>query len=316
MLTFFKTMLGACALTLSMAGSAAAEKTGQSSDALAQAAAPSAAQPSVQLIRNATLKISYGDTVFLVDPMLAPQGEYPGFPGTYRSDLRNPLTPLPMPLADILSGVDAVLLTHTHSDHWDEAAQKALPKNLPIFVQHKDDAKLVRSQGFSDVRILENHAEFGGVNLQRTECRHGSPAMFADEEMAKMAGSVMGLVFKAPDAKSIYVAADTVWFEGVDKAIASHTPDVIILNTGRAALALEKFKDDPYIIMGKEDTLRAARAAPQAAIVAVHMDAINHMTVNRRDLSEYVNAQGIRHRVLIPFDGETLRFGSTNAARE
>lgn len=270
--------------------------------------------PSVQLIRNATLKITYGDTVFLVDPMLAPQGAYPGFPNTHRSELRNPLTPLPMPLDDILKGVDAILITHTHSDHWDDAAQKALPKNLPVFVQHEDDAKLVRAQGFSDVRIIEQQADFGGVSLHRTECRHGSPAMLANADIAKTIGSVMGLVFKAPGAKSIYVAADTVWFEGVDKAIASHAPDIIILNTGRAALALDAFKDAPYIIMGKEDTLRAARAAPQAAIVAVHMDAINHMTVDRRDLSEYVNAQGIRHRVLIPFDGETLRFEGFGAA--
>lgn len=28
----------------------------------------------LQLIRNATLKIQYGDTVFLLDPMLAAQG--------------------------------------------------------------------------------------------------------------------------------------------------------------------------------------------------------------------------------------------------
>lgn len=108
--------------------------------------------------------------------------------------------------------------------------------------------------------------------------------------------------------KTVYIAADTIWFSGVEQAIAENAPDVIVLNTGRAALAQEKFKADPYIIMGKEDTLRAYQRAPNAKIVAVHMDAINHMTVDRKDLSEYTYQQGIRDRVLIPFDGEVLHF--------
>ncbi len=50
----------------------------------------------IQHIRNATIKVTYGETTFLIDPMLADQGAYPGFPNTYRSELRNPLVGLPM----------------------------------------------------------------------------------------------------------------------------------------------------------------------------------------------------------------------------
>lgn len=262
----------------------------------------------VQLIRNATVKVTYGDTTFLVDPMLAEPGAYPGFQDTYRSELRNPLTTLPMPIENILKGVDAVILTHTHLDHWDEAAQKALPKDIPLFVQDEKDAALLRSQGFQNVRILANTTEFSGVTLSRTACKHGSDMMFADPTAGASLGNVMGIVFKAPGEKTAYLAADTVWFSGVDDAISAHQPDIIILNTGGAALTIEKFKDNPYIIMGKEDTLRASKAAPNAKIVAVHMDAINHMTVDRKDISEYSYEQGIRDKVLIPFDGEVLHF--------
>lgn len=262
----------------------------------------------VQLIRNATVKVSYGDTTFLVDPMLAEPGTYPGFPGTYRSELLNPLTPLPLSAEEIIKGVDAVILTHTHLDHWDEAAQKALPKDIPLFAQDEKDAALLRSQGFLDIRILGNTAEFGGVTISRTACKHGSDTMFADPTEGEILGSVMGIVFKAPGEKTAYIAADTVWFSGVENAIAEHQPDIIILNTGAAALTDEKFKDNPYIIMGKEDTLRASKAAPDAKIVAVHMDAINHMTVDRKHVSEYAYEQGIRDRVLIPFDGEVMHF--------
>ena len=36
------------------------------------------------------------------------------------------------------------------------------------------------------------------------------------------------------------------------------------------------------------------RVAPDARVVAVHMDAINHMTVGRKDLSRYAAERGIR----------------------
>ena len=106
----------------------------------------SATTVQMQQIRNATVKISYADTTFLIDPMLAKKGAYPGFEGTYRSELHNPLVELPMATQEILAGVDAIIVTHTHLDHWDDAAQQLLPKDLPLFVQNQSDAKIIRSE--------------------------------------------------------------------------------------------------------------------------------------------------------------------------
>ena len=39
-------------------------------------------------------------TTFLIDPMLAVKGAYKGFDGTPRSELRNPLVDLPVPITD------------------------------------------------------------------------------------------------------------------------------------------------------------------------------------------------------------------------
>lgn len=263
---------------------------------------------SLQLIRNATVKLKDGDTTVLVDPMLSEPGAYPGFPDTYRSELRNPLTPLPMPISEILGDVDAVILTHTHLDHWDDAAQAVLPKDLPIYVQNEADASLVRSQGFKNVRILGQTDKIGNFEINRTTCQHGSKKMFEDPVVGKSLGDVMGMVFKSHDGKKAYLAADTIWFKGVDDAIKEYNPDIIILNTGGAALTIDKFMDSPEIIMDEKDVLRAVKAAPKAKVVGVHMDAINHMTVDRRKLSEYAYKNGIRDKVLIPFDGEVMTF--------
>ncbi|WP_217539409.1 hypothetical protein [Stenotrophomonas sp. GbtcB23] len=45
--------------------------------------------------------------------MLASKGAYPGFPETYRNELRNPTVELPFDTGQVLKGVDAVLVTHT-----------------------------------------------------------------------------------------------------------------------------------------------------------------------------------------------------------
>lgn len=263
---------------------------------------------SVQLIRNATVRVTCGKTTFLVDPMLSEPGSYPGFPGTCHSELRNPLVPLPIPIKTALKGIDAVILTHTHLDHWDKAAQEALSSNLPFFVQDKKDADLVRSQGFENIRILEKTTHFNGVTLTKTSCQHGSRAMYADPATGEALGSVMGIVFRSPHEKTVYLAGDTIWFGGVDEAITHFKPDILILNAGAAAFSLDQFKAAPEIIMGKEDMLRASQAAPDAKIIAVHLDAINHMTVNRKELLEYTTCHGLRDRVLIPLDGEIMQF--------
>lgn len=62
------------------------------------------------------------------------------------------------------------------------------------------------------------------------------------------------------------------------------------------------------IIMGEEDVLRAAQTAKDSKIVAVHMDAVNHMSLSREELRTYVKKQGIENRVDIPEDGASLEY--------
>ncbi|WP_417777977.1 MBL fold metallo-hydrolase [Stutzerimonas xanthomarina] len=258
----------------------------------------------LQQIRNATVKISYGGTTFLIDPMLAKKAAYPGFENTYRSNLRNPLVDLTESPEKVISGVDAVIVTHTHLDHWDDAAQKALPKDIPLFAQHEEDAQLIRSQGFKNVRVLTDEAEFGGVKLTKTGGQHGTDEMYAVPALAKPLGEAMGVVFQAPGYKTLYLAGDTIWRKEVDQAIETYHPKVIVLNAGKAKMT----GFEGAIIMGEEDVLRASKAAKDARIVAVHMDAVNHMSLTREDLRTYVKKQGIESRVDIPEDGASLEF--------
>jgi len=260
-------------------------------------------QTQIQLVRNATLKISYADTTFLVDPMLAKKGAYPGFEGTYRSTLRNPLLELPMSVDEVIAGVDAIIVTHTHLDHWDEAAQQLLPKDLPIFVQHEADAALIKSQGFKQVTVIHDQTKFAGITVTKTGGQHGTDEMYAVPQLAALLGEAMGVVFKAPGYKTTYVVGDTVWNGVVEQALNKHQPDVVILNTGYAQI--EGFPNS--IIMGKEDVTRTKNIVPEATIIRVHMDAVNHAALSRKELREFVKANNLTRSVKVPNDGEILK---------
>ena len=69
-----------------------------------------------------------------------------------------------------------------------------------------------------------------------------------------------------------------------------------------------RFLEGDPIIMDADDVIETASAAPRATIVAVHMEALNHCPLRRAELRAAVDDAGVGGRVVIPEDGETLRF--------
>jgi L-ascorbate metabolism protein UlaG (beta-lactamase superfamily) len=249
-------------------------------------------------VRNATMLITYAGIRFLIDPMLADKGSFSGFPGTINDDLANPLVPLPMPL-DQITDVDAVFVTHLHEDHWDEAAAKALPMTIPIIVPSELVAAGIKGAGFTDVRIVDEGFEFKGVSLARTEAVHGVEAVtqaFPPEFL-----HVGGAVFSHPSEKTMYLAADTIWYDKVAEAITRHAPEIIIVNCGNAqAFGMGR------LIMNASDVHEVHKAAPSATLVGTHMEAVNHCVLTRQGMRSYAEQHGFADRMILPADGETV----------
>lgn len=274
-----------------------------SAQTIQAASRDTSAEVSYQHIRNATAKLKIGNKTFLIDPYLGKQGAYAGFEGTVNSHIRNPRIPLPMDTNDIIKGVDAIIVTHTHDDHWDKAAQEQLPKDLPVFVQNAGDAKIIRSQGFKDVRVVGQNTAFGNVKLSKTGGQHGTDEMYSNPQFAELAGDAMGVVMQAPQSETVYIVGDTLWNHHVEYALAKYRPEVVVMNTGLAKMQ----GMDGAIIMGTEDVGKMRQTMPAAQIVTVHMDAVNHATVSRQNMRDYVKQHGLK-AVFVPNDGETLKF--------
>lgn len=248
----------------------------------------------IQLIRHATLKIKYNNLTILVDPMFSPQGSLAPVANAANEDC-NPLVSLPVMVDEIIEGVDAIIVTHLHRDHLDDAAIQSLPKDIVVFCQLEDELKLLE-HGFTNVVKVISNGEWKGIKLSRTGGRHGTG------ELAKMMGPVSGFVLEADSEETLYIAGDSVWCDEVEKAIKIYIPKVIILNGGEA-----QFLTGDPITMGYSDIEQVSRYIPDSKIVVVHMESWNHCLLKRSILKESVESNEIRN-VIIPDDGEKINF--------
>lgn len=244
----------------------------------------------LRLIRHATLLLQLGGLRLVVDPQLDPAGARPPVEGT-PNPLRNPLVELPETPEDVVSGIDAAFVTHTHLDHLDDEAVRVLPADLPVFCQ-PPDAEPLRERGLTDVRPVEARLGWGELQIMRTSGRHGTG------ELGTQMGPVSGFVIRAPDEPVIYVAGDTIWDDKVRLALGRHSPEVVVLNAGGA-----RFTEGDPITMTADDVVAVAQEAPDAQIVVVHLEAVNHCLETRAELRDRLRDAGLEARVQVPEDG-------------
>lgn len=125
-----------------------------------------------------------------------------------------------------------------------------------------------------------------GFRITRTAGEHGFG------RIGEMMGEVSGFILEAERDPKLYIAGDTRWCPAVAQALADHRPEVVVVNAGGARFLM----GDP-ITMDAADVIEVCRAIPKSAVIAVHMEAINHCLVTRRMLGTSVNEAGLTAQV-------------------
>ncbi|WAH36941.1 MBL fold metallo-hydrolase [Alicyclobacillus dauci] len=248
----------------------------------------------IQLIRHATLLVHMHSRKILVDPMLSPAGAMSTVANAANT-LRNPLVNLTVNVAELLSA-DAVLLTHTHRDHFDDVAATLLPKDIPFFCQPADKAH-VEKYGFTDVRPVETDVSWHDIHITRTGGQHGSG------ELATKMGPVSGYILAADNDPSLYIAGDTIWCKDVQDALTLHHPDVTVVFAGSA-----QFLSGGPITMDEQGITKLCRHSPATKVFVAHMEAWSHCLLTRNSLRETLHENGLTSQVVVPVDGEIVNF--------
>ncbi|MBC8015425.1 MAG: MBL fold metallo-hydrolase [Sporomusaceae bacterium] len=248
----------------------------------------------VQLLRHATLLVTINGKRILVDPMLGIAGVMPPIANSPNNH-RNPLVELTIQL-DFEQDIDGVLLTHTHRDHFDDAAAEQIPLNKTILCQPEDEEKL-KKLGFLKIYPISDRLCWEGIIVQRTGGQHGTG------EIGTQMAPVSGYILQAEGELSVYIAGDSIYCEDVSNALAMYEPNVIIVNAGGA-----RFTVGDTITMTAEDVMQVCEKAPKSTIIAVHMEAINHCLESRISLRTRLEQEGVMNQVCIPEDGELLTF--------
>lgn len=249
-----------------------------------------------QQIRSAAIKLYYNDAVFLVDPWLRDSSTTPEVVEAKAVGrfISTPVIPLPMPVSKILEDVDYVLVSHMHSDHF---TPDHLPMDMALIFQNETDMNAARKMGFTNVSCFCGDVlRLNGVTITRVDGQHGDTL-----ELAERLGPVSGFVFEAENEKTVYVAGDTVYYDGVQKTIDCFHPAAGIVNACDAG--------DPTgrLIMNKEDVMALCENNPDTLVIASHMDAVSHARLTRVQLRADLHGTAFEKQVLIPEDGETIQ---------
>jgi L-ascorbate metabolism protein UlaG (beta-lactamase superfamily) len=248
---------------------------------------------SIQLVRNATLIIQYAGKRILVDPMFFPKGAFDPLAGRER----NPMVELPMSVDEIIKGIDLVLVTHTHPDHFDPIASESLNKSIKL-INQPADKDFFQKEGFTNAETLTDHTIWNNIRINRTGGQHGSG------EILKHMGTVSGFVLQAENQPTMYMMGDSIWTEEIERAIQRFKPDVIVVNSGGALMP--GFETMP-ILMNEEQTIALLKASGKATIIAVHMEALDHCRTTRDSLGQKADELNIgKDKLFIPQDGETI----------
>ena len=247
-------------------------------------------------LRNATFILEAGANFILVDPMLGGVGYMPPFSFIRFKPQKNPIVALPGNARTILDKVTHCVITHQHPDHIDSTARKFLiERNIPVSCSIKD-ARSLKKRGLNVTQSLkywQSESYLGGSIM-------GIPARHGYGFMSSPMGNVLGFYIEMPNEPSIYISADTIYTNEVEKVLTELKPDISILAAGSA-----QFDIGRPVLMDMEDIIRFVMKSPKK-VMANHLEAINHCPTTRAQLKRELSQRGLLEKVYIPNDGDTI----------
>lgn len=265
-------------------------------------------------IGGPTFELTLGRLRVLSDPMFSAGPEaffMNGHPSTGAE--RAPIARAgPVPHVTV-AGMDLILVSHLHSDHFDREAREHLPSTLPLVAPTAQVARLTE-WGFHAVTGLawwdswECGKEDERLEITAVPARHA-----VDDDANEMLGIVNGYVLThhtPADRFSLYWTGDTVWFDGLGE---------IRRRTGRHDLLIPHIgavgRGGPWgrMTLDAEEAARLMGLFEEATTAPVHHHTFSHYVEPVQILEDRLRGTPEASRLVVLREGDEVPLRSTRA---
>lgn len=258
----------------------------------------------VTWLGHSTLLIDIDGARVLTDPVWSERASPVGFAGPKRFHAP------PLPLEE-LPPLDAVLISHDHYDHLDQATIKTLAERVPLFIVPLGVGEYLREWGVSADRIREldwwQETTVGAVTLACTPARHFSGrGLFNRNTTLWASWALIGPEHRA------YFSGDGGYSPSFADIGKRYGPfDITMMETGAYH---PRWSD---IHNGPEQAVQAHRDLRGQLMLPIHWGtfnlALHTWTAPAERTMTAASAQGVR--LVIPRPGETIDSASAPLVR-
>lgn len=227
-------------------------------------------------IRNTTLLVIYAGKKFLIDPTFE----------------------LPVPVEELLD-VDAVIITHMHSNYYHPCSLDLFPHHIKLFVQNEVEVETLERMGFTDVNLLKEHGTlFDGIWVIKTPA---TPSHELHSPDYSLEHETCGVILNHLHEKSLYIMGNTLISDPIDEILTDVSPDVIVANYGPI-----KHIDNRYLVMNKEKLLHILKSTIESRLLASYIKPSIKNLASEIALRDYSVESGYSDRLTMLTDGLTL----------
>lgn len=258
---------------------------------------------SVFFVGTATVIIRYAGFTILTDPNFLHQGQHVrlGY------GLRSRRLTEPALTIDDLPGLDLVVLSHFHEDHFDRIAEERLTRTLPIVTTPHAADKLARvgfgaAQGLTTWQTLSCSKADTRLRITAMPGRHGPRLVSA--LLPPVMGSMLEFETSAGDRLlRLYITGDTLMFDKIHEIRTRYADiDIALLHLGGTrALGV-------LLTMDGRQGVEMMRAVSPHLAIPIHYDDYTAFKSPLSDFEREVNAVRLEPHVQYLRHGETHTF--------